>query len=102
MSNMADQVFGAFTEFSDAIHKLDKEREIRERIRSVTAERCGNCNHWMKTRECPRERRGEKQSCNAPGCEEFTLDSWSKKMSEEWKAELLRSAGSTVHIRRLV
>jgi len=88
MSNMADRVFGACMEFSDAVHKADEERKIREQIRSVTAEKCGNCPHWMKTRECPRERRGEKPSCNAPGCEEFSLMPSRKKFSEELKAKL--------------
>lgn len=29
---------------------------------------CGNCYFWMKTRDCPREARGQKQSMSGAAC----------------------------------
>ena len=91
MDNLADRVFDAFGKFSEHVHKLDKIRRIAAQIRDVKSETCGNCNHWIKTRECPRERRGEKPSMNDPGCDEFTYCSNSKMLIKKFESDLIEA-----------
>jgi len=43
---------------------------------------CGDCDHWMKTSDCSREFKGNKQSMNSFGCSKFIL-------SYHWKRELI-------------
>ena len=69
-----DRVFDAFMEdMSAKILRADAERRRAEQLRARAKRECGNCEHWMKSRECPidDQRRGF-PSCGHPACEKFT------------------------------
>lgn len=38
-----------------AIGKIGVANDMRAEIRRLKAPRCGNCNHWMKSSDCPLE-----------------------------------------------
>lgn len=63
--------FDAAIRASKQIHAEAKRREIEEDLRSAARLRCGNCEHWMKSRDCPVEAHGCKPSCNGPACSKF-------------------------------
>ena len=69
----ADRIFDAFRDLSAKIHRADAERERIEHLRERAARECGNCEQWMKSRECPidDQRRGF-PSMRHPACVRFT------------------------------
>lgn len=74
--------------FSTALHRQARIVELNAEIAKV---RCGDCSHWMKSRECPRERNvngwNHGPSCEDLPCQLFIEDSLSTKLREEWRAE---------------
>lgn len=50
---------------------------ISDCLRSMLA-RCGDCSHWMKSRECPRERNADGMS-RGPSCGAIVCDQFSAK-----------------------
>lgn len=65
---------------------LARKRRLAE-MRERALKRCGNCNHWMKSRACPMERNvngfSRGPSANAPPCGKFKSNS----THLEWIAE---------------
>jgi hypothetical protein len=51
----ATKIFDAFERFSDQMARHQQERDEFDRAFRRSCPRCGSCNHWMKSRECPRE-----------------------------------------------
>lgn len=49
----AEAIFDAFGKFSEVIHRADKERRALEVLQGRSRRECGNCEHWMKSRDCP-------------------------------------------------
>lgn len=87
-------VFGMFTEFSARLHAEDKRRKELAHLRENARQTCGNCDKWMKSRECPREHnvngRSRGPSCNALPCGQFVSSSshleWVAKYETALKA----------------
>jgi hypothetical protein len=70
----------AMERIATSLNKLSELAQIRDdkRVADATdARECGNCQHWMKSRVCPRERnvngmtRGP--SSGDPACKDFAL-----------------------------
>lgn len=74
---------------SKFIHDEARRKELLAQIRKVT---CGDCQHWMKSRECPRERNvggfSRGPSMNGPICEKFSETPQSVELRAKWKLEL--------------
>lgn len=66
-------------------------QELKYAIRQCGT-RCGDCDKWMKSSECPREKnvngmtRGP--SINAPICNQFVIKNWVIKHQEDLQKEL--------------
>lgn len=66
---------------------------------SAALPRCGECKHWMKSRECPREHNvngmSRGPSCGAAVCDKFVAkdEATAAMLAERWKpaAEYLKS-----------
>lgn len=53
---------------------------ISDAIRSALP-KCGDCSHWMKSRECPREKNVKGMS-RGPSCNDSTCDKFAAKNAE--------------------
>jgi hypothetical protein len=71
-------------------HHVAKVRELRAEINRP--ERCGDCDHWMKSRQCPREHnvngRNRGPSMNASVCPSFAKTSVAEDRRAKLVAEL--------------
>jgi hypothetical protein len=80
---------------SEHIQRLARIKELREAIRKCGKE-CGDCDKWMKSSECPRERPGTGKrsgysvgpSCGAPVCAEYVEKPWTTQRRAELTREL--------------
>jgi hypothetical protein len=84
-----NDVLSGFARLS-AISKLCEDIKY---LRRWTELRCGNCDHWMKSRVCPKEKnvngRNKGPSMNEFACELFSLKSYQiKYYNEECKGIL--------------
>jgi hypothetical protein len=66
-----NKIFEVFIEFSEVLHKAARRREEIDRLNECSRPKCGNCDHWMKTRSCPAEARGDKRSMDGLACNLF-------------------------------
>jgi hypothetical protein len=76
---------------SDHVHRQDKIRRLTADLAGIGL-RCGDCDKWMKSRECPRERnengRQRGPSMNEPKCRQFVEDSFAKRHRAELTEKL--------------
>jgi hypothetical protein len=72
----------------NAVARADWIAGERAHIATVTKPECGNCEHWMKTCDCPLEKRGEKPSMSHWPCDVFQLSRLSVRTQEKMTAEL--------------
>lgn len=78
------------------IHHEVRIQELRSELRRI-GHTCGDCDKWMKSRECPRERPGEGRrsgysvgpSMNDPTCNQYTEAHSTTKRRDELQAELI-------------
>lgn len=54
--------------------ELERRKELAHYEEMIKKKRCGQCEHWMKTSECPREARGFKVSMNDWTCNNYELE----------------------------
>lgn len=64
----------------DGLNKISLIAQLRDKVRVATdakRNRCGGCDHWMKSRSCPKERNvggmSRGPSCDAPACSSFSI-----------------------------
>lgn len=66
-----------FIDAMDRIAQLGAIRRAKAEADQTDRPRCGSCQHWMKSRECPRERNvngySRGPSCDALPCSKFDL-----------------------------
>ena len=75
MTDDLRSVLKRIVEVDAAISKQRHARAEVERLRLASARECGNCDKWMKSRECPREHNvngmSRGPSCQDPPCGQF-------------------------------
>lgn len=76
---------------SEHVQRMDRVRRLTADIAKI-GRTCGDCDKWMKSRECPREvnvgGRSRGPSCASPRCGQFIEDRFSTKRRAELAAEL--------------
>lgn len=88
--NEVEAIFDWGHRMSEAIHREDRIRKLSAQIRKV---RCGDCDKWLKSSECPSERyigntgRRTGPSCEGMTCKEFvetrsSIDLRAKRVAE--------------------
>ncbi len=79
------------TRLSKRVHTVQRLREIDADLAGIRAGRCGDCDHWMKSRECPREANANGMSrgpsMNAPKCGEYVAKAWVLERKGKLEAE---------------
>lgn len=90
-SNDGREIWDWAHRLSEHTHRLHKMRELRADISKIGS-RCGDCNKWMKSRECPREKnvngRNRGPSCNDFKCSQFVEEHHATKRRAELEADL--------------
>lgn len=81
--------------FIDAMTKVSRLADLRaERARLAHGmrPRCGNCDHWMKSSECPKEvnvkGRSQGPSCEGIACKSFVEKSYGMEYFREALADV--------------
>lgn len=91
VSSNGREIWDWAAKFSAHVHRMDAIRRLEADISRV-GRRCGDCDKWMKSRECPREwnDNGRKRgpSCEAPVCGKFVECRFATKRRDELTAEL--------------
>lgn len=68
--------------FSEHVHRQEKIRQLKSRL-AVIGTRCGDCDLWMKSSQCPREHnvngRSQGPSMNDCICGQFRKDADAEK-----------------------
>lgn len=74
----ASSIFDAMMAADSERQRVRRIRELQNEIRAIGTV-CGDCDLWMKSRQCPREHNvagmSRGPSCGAPRCERF-IESW--------------------------
>lgn len=90
--NLWDSVATPLERLSLLVQLKDKVRDAAESTRP----RCGSCQHWMKSRICPREKNvngySRGPSCNDLPCDKYLLSSRSAENTKRKCQEAVDSA----------
>ena len=81
-------IFDALGKTSQLLQIKDQYQDKLKQIESVQSERCGNCDHWMKSSCVPEKEFGQFKSMNSLACKLFILAHSSKYMIEEFTKDL--------------
>lgn len=91
MSPDGREVWDWADRFSRHVHRANEIARLRREI-GETGTECGDCDKWMKSRECPRERNVNGQtrgpSWGAPICGQFVEAASAAKRRNRLQAEL--------------
>jgi len=91
ISNSGKEIWDWAANLSAYRHRQDKIRDLQSDIRTIGSE-CGDCDKWMKSGQCPRERnvngRNVGPSCSRPICSQFVEGRQATKRRQERIAEL--------------
>lgn len=84
-----EMLFDAFATAGARMHAEDECRRKREQLASVQKRECGNCEHWMKSSDCPiDDQRKGFPSMGHPACGKFKLSYSAELMTKRFAAEL--------------
>ena len=86
--NNVNAIFDAIGNISKSRHLMTRHVAKISQIDSVQSERCGNCDHWMKSSCVPEKQRKEFKSAGSPGCKDFALSYGSNLLLSKFKDEL--------------
>ena len=96
ISNDGREVWAWAAELGKAAQKAARIRALRQHIYQRPTE-CGACQHWMKSRDCPRETnvngRNRGPSMKAPICSKFLINRRDAANIEKMQAQLLELSG---------
>lgn len=87
------EVFDWAARFSEATHRRARLADLRREIATI---RCGDCDKWMKSSECPREKHDMRKgrsygpTCVAPICAVFVESASSARLRADRRAEFQR------------
>ena len=84
-----NKIFDAISNASRYVIQLDKIRIKKEKIKSVTEKRCGNCDLWMKSTCIPEKKYKQFKSMSSIACKDFKHNSFSIKLQQQYSDELL-------------
>jgi hypothetical protein len=87
----------------DGLMAWDTERQRQEQIAEIERDirsigrRCGDCNNWMKSRQCPRERNvggmSRGPSCESLICPSFEIASSATRRKADLEVRLTKIKG---------
>lgn len=83
----ADRIIDAAIQASREVHRQDEIKRLRDEISQI-GKVCGDCDHWMKSRECPRERNIKGISCG-PSMNESICGSFKESASAAERRSML-------------
>lgn len=86
MSDIRDQ-FDSMIEATGRFSRLVQLRYDRNHLGDILNKRCGSCEHWMKTSDCPLEARGDKPSSDHWACNQFQMKQSTQDLYEKRLAE---------------
>ena len=77
-----------FNGIIEAFGRLSAKTQLDDKLNEalLTDRReCGNCDHWMKKHDCPRERgvMVGGPSSGSPACDKFILKPWVSKLKQD-------------------
>lgn len=91
MSSDGREIWDWAGRFSEHVHRVNRIAELTRDIARVGT-RCGDCDKWMKSRECPREHNanGKTRGPSMDGltCVKFVEDRFATKHRAELQAKL--------------
>jgi hypothetical protein len=91
ISSDGREVWDWADKMAQVVAKNQKIRDLRAKL-AKNAKECGDCDKWMKSRFCPREKnvngRNVGPSMSSPICNEFIQNETSIEFGKEWQAEL--------------
>lgn len=98
---LPNHVSGDGREIWDLAHRLSQHTQRLHKMRQLRADiakignRCGDCNKWMKSSQCPREKnvngRNRGPSCDDYKCGQFVETSSATKRRAELQADMLET-----------
>lgn len=81
-------IFDAFLEADRRMGEIAAKQRELARLTKIARKRCGNCDKWMKSRECPREHNVKGMS-RGPSCEDMICGQFVSSPNHlKWIAEL--------------
>src|SRR6185312_17104093 len=93
---MSEQFFDALVEATGRVAALMVLQDKLNEMHRTDKKCCGNCEHWMKSSECPAERniggytRGP--SCDDFTCDQYLLKPWVIELKNKRKADCISFA----------
>lgn len=98
ISSDGREVWDWAAKFSAHVHQQSEIRRLKADIAGI-GKRCGDCDNWMKSRQCPQERnvngRNRGPSMNGFICQKFVECRFAMKRRAELKAELAQVMEAT-------
>jgi len=83
-----DIIFDTLGKASQILQIKDQYQNKLGQIKSVQSEKCGNCEHWMKSSCVPEKKLKQFKSMGSLACDAFILAHSSKYMIKEFTEEL--------------
>ncbi len=91
----ANRVFDAAIKAGAMVAREDARQRELARLRDNATRRCGGCYHWMKSRQCPKEKNvngwNRGPSMNGPICNKFEPTA----IHLEWEAKFKAAKAPT-------
>ena len=91
VSSDGREIWDWAAKFASHVHRMDEIDRLKREVGAI-GRSCGDCDRWMKSRDCPQERneRGRRSgpSMNAPRCGRFLEDRSAAKRRAELTAKL--------------
>lgn len=83
----------------DGLNKISAIAQLRDKVweaNNAKRDRCGGCEHWMKSIDCPRERNvggmSRGPSCDAAVCSSFSITKREIENRARWANEAIAFA----------
>lgn len=88
-----DRVFDRIKSLCEVEAKLYAIDSLKKEIVSLKRKRCGSCDNWMKSSNCPKEKPtmsgyNEGPNCNTIACNIFVRKKWNADLILEKEQEL--------------
>lgn len=97
LSSDGREIWDWASKFSSHVHRQDEIRKLKVSIASI-GKRCGDCDKWMKSRQCPMERNvnGRSQGPSSEGriCRQFVECVFATRRRAELTDKLNTLSGS--------